>query len=114
MKNKIIKISFLLAICFSTAGVLSAGTVKANNPENVVKSASSQAGKVCKVTKRGGASIYVASLDKYFRIRRGGTMIVVDPEPHQGIIVVRAMLNRKMTQGEIKLDDTNCIPILPR
>lgn len=114
MRNKVIKISFLLAICLSLAGVSSAEMVKIDTSENIVKSASLQAGKVCKVTKRGGASIYVASLNKYFRIRRGGTMIVVDPEPHQGIIVVRAMLNRKMTQGEIKLDDTNCIPILPR
>ena len=111
MKNRIIKIGFLVTIFFSLTGVLNVGRVKADVPENV---AESQAGKVCKVTKRGGASIYVASLDKYFRIRRGGTMIVVDPEPHQGIIVVKAMLNRKMTQGEIKLDDTNCIPILPR
>lgn len=105
MRNKIIKIGFLFAL--SLAGVFSPGTVKA---EPVF----SQTGTVCKVTKKGGSTMYVASLDKYFRIRRGGTMIVVDPEPHQGIIVVRAMVNRKMTQGEIKLDDTNCVPILPR
>jgi hypothetical protein len=114
MKNKIAKIGFSAALFFSMAGIFSVDTVKANTSENASESNFSQAGKVCKVTKRGGANIYVASLDKYFRIRRGGTMIVVDPEPHQGIIVVRAMLNRKMTQGEIKLDDTNCVPILPR
>ena len=78
------------------------------------ESSSKQTGKVCKVTKAGGSSMYVASLDKHFRIRRGGTMIVVDPEPHQGIIVVRTMISRKMTKGEIKLDDTNCVPVLPR
>jgi hypothetical protein len=91
----------------SLAAVFNADTAQA-------KSNFSQSGTVCKVTKSGGSSMYVASLDKYFRIRRGGTMIVVDPEPHQGIIVVRAMVNKKMTQGEIKLDDTNCVPILPK
>lgn len=105
MRNKIIKIGFLLAIFLT--GTFSTGTVKAE-PKF------SQPGAVCKVTKKGGSTMYVASLDKYVRIRRGGTMIVVDPEPHQGIIVVRSMVNRKMTQGEIKLDDTNCVPILPR
>lgn len=91
----------------SLAGVFNAATVSA-------ESIFSQPGTVCKVTKSGGSTIYVDSLKKDFRIRRGGTMIVVDPEPHQGIIVVKAMINRKMTQGEIKLDDTNCVPILPR
>lgn len=104
MRNKIIKIGFLLAA--SLAGVFGTGAANA-------EASFSQSGAVCKVTKRGGATIYINSLDKDFRIRRGGTMIVVDPEPHQGIIVVRAMVNRKMRQGEIKLDDTNCVPILP-
>ena len=105
MGNKLIKIGLLSAI--SLAGVFITDPVKA-------ESNFSQPGKVCKVTKRGGSSMYVASLKKDFPIRRGGTMIVVDPEPHQGIIVVKAMVNRKMTQGEIKLDDTNCVPILPK
>ena len=105
MRNKLIKIGLLFAVLF--AGIFNAGTAQA-------KSNLSQKGSVCKVTKAGGSTIYVDSLKKDFRIRRGGTMIVVDPEPHQGIIVVRAMINRKMTQGEIKLDDTNCVPILPR
>lgn len=98
------KIGFLFAV--SLAGVFSTGEVKA-------ESSFPQSGTVCKVTKRGGTTIFVNSLNKDFRIRRGGTMIVVDPEPHQGIIVVKAMVNRKMRQGEIKLDDTNCVPILP-
>lgn len=105
MRNKIIKIGLMFAVLFT--GFFNAGTAQA-------KSSFTQPGTVCKVTKSGGSTIYVDSLKKDFRIRRGGTMIVVDPEPHQGIIVVRAMLNRKMTQGEIKLDDTNCVPILPR
>ena len=105
MRNKVIKIGFLFAALL--AGAFSTGEAQAETNF-------SQAGKACKVTKSGGSSIYVASLNKDFPIRRGGTMIVVDPEPHQGIIVVRAMINRKMTQGEIKLDDTNCVPILPR
>lgn len=105
MRNKIIKIGVLFATLL--AGAFSSGEVNA-------EPSFSQAGKACKVTKKGGSSIYVSSLDKDFPIRRGGTMIVVDPEPHQGIIVVKAMINRKMTQGEIKLDDTNCVPILPR
>lgn len=105
MRNKIIKIGLMFAILFT--GVFNAEKTQA-------ESNFSQQGKVCKVTKSGGASVYVASQDKYFRIRRGGTMIVVDPEPHQGIIVVKAMINKKMTQGEIKLDDTDCVPILPR
>lgn len=105
MRNKIIKIGFLLAVLM--AGFFSTGEAKA-------EPFLAQKNTVCKVTKKGGTNIYVASLDKDFRIRRGGTMIVVDPEPHQGIIVVRAMINKKMTQGEIKLDDTNCVPILPR
>ena len=104
MRNKIIKIGFLLAIFLT--GVFSTGAVKA-------EASFPQSGAVCKVTRRGGTTIFVNSLDKDFRIRRGGTMIVVDPEPHQGIIVVRAMVNRKMRQGEIRLDDTNCVPILP-
>lgn len=105
MKNNIVKIGLMFAAIF--AGTFNAGEAKA---ETIF----SQPGKVCKVTKRGGTTIYVASLNKDFPIRRGGTMIVVDPEPHQGIIVVKAMINRKMTQGEIKLDDTNCVPILPK
>ena len=105
MRNKIIKIALLFVV--SLAGVFNADIAQA-------KSSFSQPGTVCKVTKSGGSTIYVDSLKKDFRIRRGGTMIVVDPEPHQGIIVVRAMVNRKMTQGEIKLDDTNCVPILPK
>lgn len=105
MRNNLIKIGFLFAALL--AGAFSTGEAKA-------ETSFSQAGKVCKVTKRGGTTIYVSSLNKDFPIRRGGTMIVVDPEPHQGIIVVKAMINRKMTQGEIKLDDTNCVPILPK
>jgi len=105
MRNIIIKIGLLSII--SLAVVFDAGAAKA-------EAGFRQPGAVCKVTKRGGSSIYVASLDKYFPIRRGGTMIVVDPEPRQGIIVVRAMVNRKMTRGEIKLDDTNCVPVLPK
>lgn len=105
MRNKIIKIGLIFAVLLT--GVFNAETTQA-------KSNFSQPGKVCKVTKSGGASVYVASQNKYYRIRRGGTMIVVDPEPHQGIIVVKSMINRKMTQSEIKLDDTDCIPILPR
>lgn len=105
MRNKIIKIGVLFAALL--VGSFSFGEV---NAESII----SQPGKVCKVTKSGGSSIYVASLNKDFPIRRGGTMIVVDPEPHQGIIVVKAMINKKMTQGEIKLDDTNCVPILPK
>lgn len=105
MRNKIMKIGLMLAVLFT--GFFNAETTQA-------KSNFSQQGKVCKVTKSGGASVYIAAQDKYYRIRRGGTMIVVDPQPHQGIIVVKSMINRKMTQGEIKLDDTDCIPILPR
>ena len=105
MRNKLIKIGLLFAVILAAA--FSTGEVQA---ETVF----SQPGKACKVTKKGGSTIYVASLNKDFPIRRGGTMIVVDPQPRQGIIVVKAMINRKMTQGEIKLDDTNCVPILPR
>ena len=105
MRNKLIKIGLMFAVLFT--GFFNAGTAQA-------KTNFSQPGSVCKVTKAGGASVYVAAQDKYYRIRRGGTMIVVDPEPHQGIIVVKSMINRKMTQSEIKLDDTNCVPILPR
>lgn len=100
-----IKIGLLFAI--ASAGFFNAETTQA-------KTNFSQPGAVCKVTKRGGSTLYVDALKKDFPIRRGGTMIVVDPEPHQGIIVVKAMINRKMTQGEIKLDDTNCVPILPK
>jgi len=105
MRNKLIKTGLLL--CFSLAGIFNAGTAKAGS--NLT-----QPGTVCKVTKRGGSTIYVSSLDKDFPLRRGASMIVVDPEPHQGIIVVKTMVNRKMTRGEIKLDDTNCVPILPK
>lgn len=105
MRNKIIKIGLLFAVLLT--GFFNADTAQA-------ESSFSQPGTVCKVTKSGGSTMYVDSLKKDFPIRRGGTMIVVDPEPHQGIIVVRAMINKKMTQGEIKLDDTNCVPILPR
>ena len=114
MRNRLVKIGFSLAVCLSLAGIFNFGTVRADNFSDVAEANFSQSGAVCKVTKRGGTTMYVASLDKDVRIRRGGTMIVVDPEPHQGIIVVRAMVNRKMTQGEIKLDDTNCVPILPK
>lgn len=105
MRNKLLKIGLIFAVLFT--GFFNAETTQA-------KTNFAQKGAVCKVTKAGGASVYVASLDKYFRIRRGGTMIVVDPEPHQGLIVVKSMINRKMLQSEVKLDDTNCVPILPR
>lgn len=105
MRNNIIKIGLLFAV--SLTGIFSVDTVKA-------ESNFAQPGTVCKVTKGGGSTIYIDSLKKDFPLRRGASMIVVDPEPHQGIIVVRTMINRKMTQGEIKLDDTNCVPILPK
>lgn len=105
MKNKRIKIGFLLTLCLSLAGVFNVGTAEANF---------AQAGTGCKVTKAGGSSMYVAATDKDLRLRRGTSLVVVDPEPHQGIIVVKTRISRKWTQGEIKLDDTNCVPILPR
>lgn len=114
MKNKVIKIGLLFALCFSPAGIYNAGTVRADNFENAAESSFSQKGKGCKVTRAGGSSMYVESLDKDFPLKRGAYLIVVDPEPHQGIIVVKAKVNKKLMQGEIKLDDTNCVPILPR
>ncbi|MET0752958.1 MAG: hypothetical protein ABWZ66_06275 [Pyrinomonadaceae bacterium] len=114
MKNKIIKAGLLFVLCFSLAGIYNAGTVRADSFENAAESSYSQAGKGCKVTKAGGSSMYVESLNKDFPLKRGAYLIVVDPEPHQGIIVVKAKINKKLTQGEIKLDDTNCVPILPR
>lgn len=105
MKNKRIKTGFLAALCLSLAGVFNVGTAEANFP---------QAGRGCKVTKAGGSSMYVAASDKDFALKRGTSLVVVDPEPHQGIIVVKTKVNKKWTQGEIKLDDTNCVPILPR
>ena len=105
MRNKLIKIGLLFTV--SLAGFFNADTVKA-------ESSFTQSGTGCKVTKRSGSTMYVASLNKDFPLKRGAYLIVVDPEPHQGIIVVKAMINKKMTQGEIKLDDTNCVPILPK
>lgn len=114
MGNKVVKFGFLFAIGFSSAGVFNSATVKADSFENTAELGFSQAGTKCKVTKARGSSMYVDSLKKDFFLKRGASLTVVDPEPHQGIIVVKTRIKKKLTQGEIKLDDTNCIPILPR
>lgn len=105
MKNKLLKIGLLAALCVPATGIFGSAPVEA---------VGAQAGKGCKVTKTGGSSMYVAARDKDVRLKRGASLVVVDPQPRQGIIVVKAKINRKWTQGEINLDDTNCVPILPR
>ena len=112
MKNKELIIGLLFSMCFAFVGVLNVDVVKAADLENTAEMSFPQKGKGCKVTS--STTIYVASLDKDFVLKPGTYLTVVDPQPHQGIIVVKTRINKKLTQGEIKLDDTNCVPILPQ
>ncbi len=104
MKNKLIKIGFLLAICLAPASVSRVAALPAENFETGGLASTNNR---CQVTER--TTIFINSLNQDYVLDAGTRLIVVNAEPHQGYIVVKMRIHRKWQRGEIKYEDTDCI-----
>lgn len=64
--------------------------------------------KTCRVTSAGGSRAYVVRTESYVHLRKGTLLTFAGGRQHQGLILVRAKVGRRIESLNIDVGNTDC------